>query len=193
MTSPRTLRGVELVKVGTWPAHTTDGADWVVTADDLAAAVAAHQAGVLRKPVIKLGHNDSRNDGDPALGFVDNLQLTDDGNTLVGDLCNMPAQLAEVLPHAYPDRSVEALINYVDKDGTCWPLVLTACGLLGTESPAVSTLQSLAELYGVAASRRVAATIRIGQPPTDTMTVIRAAARRTRHRNRNTSRKATTQ
>ena len=50
MTSPtpdlRTIPGVELVRVGRWEAST---GEWSPTADDLAAAVEAHRAGILRK------------------------------------------------------------------------------------------------------------------------------------------------
>ncbi|WP_194786667.1 hypothetical protein [Mycobacteroides abscessus] len=151
----RTVRGVELVKVGSWEIST---GTWTVTAADLKAAVAAHAAGVLRKPVIKLGHQGPMRDAAPALGHVDGLRLTDDGQTLVGDLINVPARLAAVLASAYPDRSVEALIDYQDTDGTVWPLVLSALSLLGATAPGIDTLRSLqdvTDLYGVAASRRI--------------------------------------
>lgn len=151
----RTIRGVELVKVGSWEIST---GTWTVTAADLQAAVAAHAAGVLRKPVIKLGHQGPMRDAAPALGHVDGLRLTDDGQTLVGDLVNVPARLAAVLASAYPDRSVEALIDYQDTEGTVWPLVLSALSLLGATAPGIDTLRSLqdvTDLYGVAASRRI--------------------------------------
>lgn len=151
----RTIRGVELAKVGSWEIST---GTWTVTAADLQAAVAAHGAGVLRKPVIKLGHQGPMRDAAPALGHVDNLRLVDGGHTLVGDLVNIPARLAKVLASAYPDRSVEALIDYQDTDGTVWPLVLTGLSLLGATAPGIDTLRSLqdvTDLYGVAASRRI--------------------------------------
>lgn len=112
MTDLRTIGGIELVKAGTWQAST---GEWTVTAEDLAAAVEAHKVGVLRKPVIKLGHEGPMRDAAPALGYVDNLRLADGGKTLVGDLVNVPAAVAKFLPHAYPDRSVEALRNYEDQ------------------------------------------------------------------------------
>ncbi len=143
------------MKVGSWEIST---GTWTVTAADLKAAVAAHAAGVLRKPVIKLGHQGPMRDAAPALGHVDGLRLTDDGQTLVGDLINVPARLAAVLASAYPDRSVEALIDYQDTDGTVWPLVLSALSLLGATAPGIDTLRSLqdvTDLYGVAASRRI--------------------------------------
>jgi hypothetical protein len=176
MADLRTIRGIELVKVGTWAAST---GDWTVTADDLASAIKAHQANVLRKPVVKIGHEDPRFDGGPALGYVDNLRLADRGTTLVGDLVNVPGPIAKLLPHAYPDRSVEALIAYEAPDGTTWPLVLTGLALLGAEAPAVESLASLQELYGVAAKR---VTLAAPQPhdANRSRTVAVAAARRRR-------------
>lgn len=152
----RTIRGVELVHAGTWQISS---GEWTVTAEDLAAAVDAHRAGVLRKPVVKLGHEGPMGDAAPALGYVDNLRIVNGGKTLVGDLVNVPTAVAKLLPHAYPDRSVEAILDYEAPDGRRWPLVLTGLALLGAEAPGVDSLRSLqdvAALYGVAAARRVA-------------------------------------
>jgi hypothetical protein len=175
----RTIRDVELVKVGTWQIST---GDWTVTADDLAAAIAAHKAAVLRKPVVKLGHDGPMRDAAPALGYLDNLRLTDSGNTLVGDMVNVPAAVAKLLPHAYPDRSVEAVIDYEAPDGTTWPLVLTAVALLGATAPGVDNLASVQDLYGVAAKRVAIMTAFETRPLAEQLqrTVTVAAARRRR-------------
>lgn len=152
MADVRTVRNVELLKVGTWDGLT--GA-FTVTAEHLAAAVEAHEAGVLRKPPLKIGHDDPRFDGGPALGYVDNLRLTDGGTTLVGDLVNVPGAVAKLLPYAYTDRSIEAIFDYRDGHGHTWPFMLTALALLGASAPAVRNLKSLqgvAELYDVAAA-----------------------------------------
>lgn len=174
----RTIRGVELVRVGTWEIST---GEWAVTADDLRAAVAAHAAGVLPRPRLKIGHTDPRFDGSPALGRVDNLRLTDGDAVLVGDFVDVPAAVASLLPHSYPSRSVEALIDYTAPDGTVWPLVIQAVALLGGTAPGIETLADITGLYGVAASaaRRVvvAATPRPGDR---SRAVAVARARRTR-------------
>lgn len=153
MADLRTIPGVELAKVGRWEAMT---GVFRVTKADLRSAVEAHQAGVLRKPVIKIGHDDDR-DTDPAMGYVDNLRLTNDGNTLVGDFVNVPARLAALIPLAYPERSVEAFVDYYEQStGRTWPLIIDAIALLGATGPAISELQSLqgvGDLYGVAAHR----------------------------------------
>lgn len=177
----RTIRGIELVKVGTWQIST---GEWTVTAGDLASAVEAHKAAVLRKPVVKvkLGHNGPMGDAGPALGYVDNLRLADGGNTLIGDLVNVPATVAKLLPHAYPDRSVEALRNYTDQSGRTWPLVLDALALLGATAPGIGALKSLqdvAGLYDIAASR-VSVPIALAARPDRSRAVQIAAARRRR-------------
>lgn len=187
----RTIHGIELLKVGTWQPCGVDG-DWTVTTELLTSAVDAHQAAILRKPVIKIGHVDPRFDGGPALGYLDNLRLTDSGRTLVGDLVNVPAAVARMLPHAYPDRSIEGLIDYQDQSGRTWPLVLTGLALLGAADPAVETLRSLqdvGDLYGVSvAAKRVVLAANHGTARDHAVAIAVAAARRTRKfRNSNTS------
>ena len=179
-----TIPGVELVKVGRWQAST---GEWSPSAADLAAAVAAHRAGALRKPVLHLGHDGPMRDGAPALGYVDNLRTADGGQTLLGDLVNVPAAVATLIPHAYPDRSVECLLDYEAPEGTRYALVLTGLALLGAAAPAVETLKSLqdvGELYGVpvaATGRRVilAAAPNRSRPQA---VAVAAARRRRTHR-----------
>ena len=128
------------MKVGTWGAST---GDVEFTRADLAAAVAA--APHLPDPVIKIGHDDPRFTGGPALVRVTNLRLTDEGNTLVGDLVDMPAWLADAAPTAFPQRSVEATAN-LETDGRFYRLALTGLALLGASWPAVTDLESLQDL-----------------------------------------------
>lgn len=145
----RTIENVELVKVGTW--HISTG-PWEVTEELLAATVAAHADGRLPAPVVKIGHDDDRFDGEPALGRVLNLRLTEDGRTLVGDFTGVPGWLAEIAASAFPRRSVEGVQDLELSDGTTFPFVLTAVALLGVTRPGITTLADLQDLYGVAAS-----------------------------------------
>lgn len=182
------VNGVELIHTGTWAIST---GLWTATTQDLQGAVAALDCPAVRRPGIKIGHEDGRftdptQDGDPLLGYVDNLAVTDDGVTLVGDFAGMPAWLAapaqdddgSVLSSAYPDRSIEGVHDYVCQIGHTHPFVLTAVALLGVTAPGVGTLQSLqdiAALYGVAAAAsdngvRIRATVRSAPD------VVRAAA-----------------
>lgn len=186
----RTIPGVELVKTGRWEIST---GTWEVTPELLAAAKASHDSGTIPRPIIKLGHVDARFDGEPALGYVDNLQIADDGNTLVGDLVGVPAWLATIAASAYPNRSVEA-VHDLEYEGATHPLVLTAVALLGVTKPGISTLTSLAdvrELFDVAASAGTHVTITLAGKGNElderTLTprqrvMVRAAAARRRHR-----------
>lgn len=186
MADVTTIRAVELINVGEWDAST---GPFIVTPAALEAAVAAHRAGVLRKPVLKVGHHDPRFnddafDGEPALGYVDNLRIVNGGRTLLGDYVNVPTQLAALIPYAYPDRSIEGLQNYTAADGTTYALVLTGLALLGATDPAIATLQSLQDvgaLYGVAA-KAVAMHCNTANRARDRAVSVAAARRRRTHR-----------
>ncbi|WP_328344812.1 2'-5' RNA ligase family protein [Micromonospora sp. NBC_00421] len=156
--------GVELVRAGSWALSS---GRWDASPADLAAAVAAQQCPAIRRPVLWIGHTDSRftprastdgGDGEPAIGWVENLRLVDGGHTLIGDYVGVPAWLDQVMASAYPDRSVEGAYNRRCQLGHTHPFVLDGVALLGVTRPGVGTLtslQSLADvraLYGLAAS-----------------------------------------
>lgn len=181
---------VELIRTGSWPIST---GQWDVSAADLAAAVAALNCPAIRKPRLKLGHVDPRFnkagiggpalDGEPAVGWVDNLRVTDSGQSLVGDYEGVPGWLGapnehgrRIISSAYPDRSVEGFHDFRCTLGHTHPFVLTGVALLGATPPGIGTLKSLtdvAALYGVPASDvpegavPVAATIRAAGNPAD--------------------------
>lgn len=148
------INRVELIRAGVWDIST---GSWDCSAEDLKQAVAALECPAVRRPHIKLGHSDPRfNDGDgqPTIGWVDNLTVTASGDTLVGDYVGMPGWLGQIMASAYPDRSVEGFYNHRCQLGHTHPFVLTAVALLGVTPPGVGTLKSLqdvASLYGVAA------------------------------------------
>lgn len=150
--------GVELIRTGSWSASS---GPWNPTPGDLAAAVEAQQCPAVRRPRLKLGHTDDRfnigGDGEPALGWIENLRLSDGGNTLLGDQVALP-WLSQVQAAAYPDRSIEGAYKVRCSAGHEHPFVLTAVALLGVTPPAVTTLRSiqdLPEMLGVAASSDV--------------------------------------
>lgn len=150
-----TVPGIELMRTGKWNLST---GDWECTDKEIAAAIDAHQKGLLRKPVIRLGHNDPRFSGDPAVGWLDNLRASADGQALIGDMVGVPEWLAEILPSAYPSRSIEGLYDYTAPDGSEHDFVLTGLALLGATRPGVESLQSLqdvARLYDIAAAAQV--------------------------------------
>lgn len=153
-----TIPGVELVRAGQWDIST---GRITFTRDDLAAAVAALDCPAIRRPVLKLGHdepdpeNGKRWDGEPAIGYIDAMALADEGLTIVGDYVGMPGWLGTVMASAYPDRSIECYWDWPCQLGHVHPFVISAVALLGVVRPGVGTLQSLqdvAALYGVAAA-----------------------------------------
>lgn len=146
--------GVELVKTGSWATMT---GSWNPTPEDLAAAVEAQACPAIRKPIVKLGHVDSRFDGEPALGWFENLRVADGGTTLVGDQVTLP-WLHAVQAAAYPSRSIEGNYNHTCSEGHKHKFVLTAVALLGVTPPAVKTIRNLNDLpaaLGVAAGEEV--------------------------------------
>ena len=146
------LPSVELMHTGTWSAST---GIHTFTTGDFASAVAALDCPAVRRPVLKLGHTDPRFDGEPAVGWIANMAVAEDGHTMVGDYVGMPGWLGPVLASAFPDRSIEGQWEYQCAIGHTHPFVITAVALLGVEHPAIGTLESLqdvATLYGVAAS-----------------------------------------
>lgn len=134
------FNGVELAKVGTWSALT---GQLKLSQADLAAAVAV--APHMPRIPLKLGHTDSRFDGEPALGWVENLRTTNRGTVLVGDIVDVPVWLAASLPTAYPRRSIEAFQNY-ELHGKTYRLAITALSLLGVAAPAINDLNQLQQL-----------------------------------------------
>jgi hypothetical protein len=145
---------VEIAQTGQWDAST---GRVTLTDDDFANAISALDCPAVRKPVLKIGHTDTRfnqvnGDGEPTVGWIDNMSVTDSGHTIVGDYTGMPGWLGPVLPSAYPDRSMEATWDFMCQLGHVHPFVITAVALLGTTPPAIGTLESLqdvANLYGV--------------------------------------------
>jgi hypothetical protein len=179
-----TIPNIELARVG---AHDIMTGEWTVTRQDLADAVAASKAGIMRDPVIKLGHEGPLASGAPALGRVVNLRTTQGGDVLVGDFVDVPRALAAVMAKAWPSRSVEALLDVTAADGRTYGMALSAVALLGAVPPGIPNLaevSDVAALYGVAASGRQVAVAsmppRGGSPAEQARAVAVARARRTR-------------
>ena len=180
MTAPElvTIPGVELVKVGKWDAST---GPFEVDRELLEHLVEAHGAHALRRPVLKLGHVDPRFDGQPAVGYVDNLRV--EGDVLLGDFLSVPKAFADIAATAFPDRSVEIFYEFTDQAGKTWPAVLTAVALLGASAPAVTDLsswQGIADLYTAATVsgprvQRISTTATVQVPPRRTTERDRAA------------------
>ncbi len=146
----RTLPGIELAAAGTWRAST---GETTFTVEDLAGAIAALDCPGVRNPVLKLGHDEEdstggvRWDGEPAVGWIANMRLDESGVKLLGDYTGVPEWLAEVMPSAYPDRSIEIYRPFRCQIGHWHPSVITAVALLGVMPPGVGVLKSLQDVY----------------------------------------------
>lgn len=150
------ISNVELMQTGTWPIST---GVFDFTTDDLYQAVAALACPAIRRPILKLGHTDPRFDGEPAVGYLDNIAVADNGRTLIGDYAGMPGWLGDVIASAYPDRSIEGQYDFRCQMGHTHPFVLTGVALLGVAAPGIGSLESLqdvAQLYGVEVAASIA-------------------------------------
>lgn len=134
------FQGIDILMAGTWNAITGKS---TITKADLAQAVIASKE--LPEVPLKFGHDSPLGGAAPAIGFVTNLKLADKGNTLKGDLVDVPQWLAKDLHKTYPQRSIEAIRNW-ETNKKVYPFALTGLALLGQEWPAVTDLDSLRKL-----------------------------------------------
>jgi hypothetical protein len=120
-----------------------------ITPEDLADAVAAYGDPEIDRGVIKIGHDGDLNlaTGHPALGWIENLKLSADKSTLIGDLVDVPAKLAAIVPRAFRRRSVEMSLGVKTPSGKTYRAALTGLALLGAKAPAVKGLDDVLSLY----------------------------------------------
>lgn len=120
------------------------------TEEDLQAAVAAvANDPAVHAPRIKIdglaeSFDPDAHGGEPALGWVEDLAVSSDGQTLTGTMV-IPEWLSAVAEFAYPQLSIEGLTGVRTVTGQQHDLVVTAVALLGVDLPGVSTLPDLAE------------------------------------------------
>lgn len=128
----RTVRGVEVFKVGEWNGdkYTTDDID------EMIAAFGSQGYGV----PLKLGHDEVS--GGQAYGWVERIYRV--GDTLKADFKDIPAWIFQwvFIDHAYDQVSIEIYFN-LKRDGKTFKRALKAVALLGAETPAVSGLAPL--------------------------------------------------
>lgn len=164
---------VEICHVGeNWPVMADGTEDGTFTPEDLAAAVAAQDDPSVRTPVIKFGHTAAAagkltlGDAAPVWGRATNLRLADEGMTLVADFEGVPVWLAEILPSAYPSRSIEAKRNTMSDIGHTHDLVITGVALLGVELPAISTLADVQAVWSARTPTEARVTLKEESVPT---------------------------
>jgi hypothetical protein len=112
-------------------------------------ASATHDPGI-PSPRLKLTQTEDTHGTaitEPAFGRVTNLRFDELRQTLIGDYEGVPAWLAEVLPAAYPNRSVEVIHGVTTPTGRCHNSVILAVQLLGVEWPGCTVLSDLPLYY----------------------------------------------
>lgn len=120
------------------------------TEEDLQAAVAALANDPAVRPArIKIdglaeSFDPDAHGGEPALGWIEDLAVSANGQELTGTLV-VPDWLEAVADFAYPNRSVEGFVHATTATGQSHDFVLTAVALLGVDLPGISTLPDLAE------------------------------------------------
>src|SRR5690348_5250963 len=155
------LMNVEIARVGEWKLAS---GPLDVTPAMLVDAAAYGSRPNARPAPVRLGHGDPRFDGEPALGWLQNLRVEGTGadTVLLGDILDMPDWLAEAAPKHWPERSMEGWTGMEADDGRTYAMVVDGLALLGVTPPGMSSLRSLRDLpqaLGVAASARIAATL----------------------------------
>jgi hypothetical protein len=84
---------------------------------------------------------------EPAVGWVTDVELSDDGQRLFADVRKVPRQLAKLIrAFAYRTRSVE-LSKAIDDDGEEHPFVVSGLAWMGAKKPAISTLGDVVALF----------------------------------------------
>lgn len=162
------IKDVELVREGVYDLMTGPVS---FTRGRLETAVANSTS---RAPRIKISFDDVHAAGSPnapSLGNVADMRLVEDGDVLTirGDLVGVPKTLADIMPSAYPTRSIEASAKGDD-------MTITALELLGITAPGVHDIEDLRKLYDGETELALAAAAPVEDANGDTFTVALAAA-----------------
>lgn len=158
-----TVPNVEILHAG-WEYPLSTGPKTFTPEDLRDIVTAANEDPSVPTPRLKIGHVDPRFnsqefDGTPAFGKAVNLRLSDNGMTVVADYVGVPKWLADIMPSAYPSRSIEGVDNvpafgvygangYVSQTGRHWRFVVTDLALLGVEWPGITVLEDLPQYFG---------------------------------------------
>lgn len=167
-----TIPDVELVDAGLhWPLMADGTEDGTFTAEDIAAAIAALDDPSIRAPKVIFGHRQPTaakafGPGSPVWGGATNLRTSNEGQTLVCDLQGVPAWLADLLPHAWPSRSIQGRRNVVSETGATHALVIDYIAFLGVELPAISTLEDVRAVYAARTAAEANVTLKEDTMPT---------------------------
>lgn len=149
----KTVPNVEILHAGIEYALSTGPATF--TPEDLQDVVmAANEDGSIPDPRIKIGHIDPRYndetvfDGSPCFGKATNLRLSENGMAVYADIVGVPGWLADIMPYAFPSRSIEGFWGVESQMGKNWRFVLSALSVLGVLWPGVTVLEDLPQYWG---------------------------------------------
>lgn len=140
------ILGVEILAAG-GPVHgigsPPEGDTW--RPEDLRGMTeaAAELADEVHAPA-KIGHRG----GDPAVGWLENIRINQDGSRLLADIKRVPKGLSSLIDAgAYRTRSVELKQFTSQKTGRRYEWVVSGLAWLGGKMPAVRTLADVVKLY----------------------------------------------
>jgi hypothetical protein len=159
-----TVPNVPILHAG-WEYQLSTGPRTFTPEDLRDAVMAANEDPSVPRPRLKIGHIDPRfndkntYDGSPSFGVATNLRLSDNGMEIYADYVGVPKWLAEIMPTAFPSRSIEGYsdvppefeidgVQMVSQTGKHWRFVISACSLLGVSWPGISVLEDLPQYYG---------------------------------------------
>lgn len=139
------IKGVEIFSEGTWNGEK-------YTNEDLKEMIRAHDdTSPGLRPFMKLGHDRDQKllqtDGLPAAGWIGKLYIQ--GQKLMADFVDIPDKIYQLLKNrAYKKVSSEIYWD-IEINGKTYKRFLSAVSLLGSDMPAVSTLDDILNLYGL--------------------------------------------
>jgi len=137
------LDGIEIMRTGVWNNTTFNTQDL----DDMVAAFTETSKEL--KPYLKLGHNEGQDllqsDGLPSAGWITSLKR--DGESLMANIKNIPTKVYGLIKDKrYGRFSAEVYFDAFINDKP-FRRALKAVALLGADTPAVSTMDDLINLY----------------------------------------------
>jgi phage I-like protein len=137
------LENVEIMREGVWNNTTFTGEDL----DEMVRAFDATKKEL--KPYLKLGHDKDQkllqSDGLPAAGWI--TELKKKGKSIYAKIENIPKKVYDLIKKGrYGRFSAEVFFNQVFS-GKLYKRALKALALLGSDTPAVSTMDDLVNLY----------------------------------------------
>lgn len=142
-----TIPNIEICEVGEeWQLST---GPLTLTPEHIASAVEAPEKdAAVHHPRVRFGHTlDWPVASEPAFGRYINLRAENEGMTLVGDLAGVPEWFDEILPAAFPNRSMDGWTDVTTHTGNVWPLIIEAVSFLGVVLPGINTLEDLAAVW----------------------------------------------